>query len=93
MKKAPALKTNNQSSLYWNWYYSGFALAASFLLAIVLVKPIGVSTQFVIFDGILANSINPELVTTDATSKSGYSSTNSYLNKSGRKYAKAAAIQ
>lgn len=91
MKKVTALKTNNQSSLYWNWYYSGFALAASFLLTIVLVKPIGVSTQFVIFDGILANAINPELVTTDETSKSGYSSTNSYLNKSGGKYAKAVA--
>jgi len=85
------LKPDNQRSLYWNWYFSGLALAASFLLAIALVKPIGVSTQFVIFDGIVANVINPELVTPDKNAKSGYSSANAYLNKSGGKYAKAVA--
>lgn len=89
--KTTDVNPNNQSSLYWNWYYSGLALAASFLLAIVLVKPIGVSTQFVIFDGILASTVNSELITTDETTKSGYSSTNAYLNKSGGKYAKAVA--
>jgi len=32
----------------WNWKVSGIALGLAFLLAVVLVKPIGVSTQFVI---------------------------------------------
>ena len=85
------MKTDHPRSRYWNWYCSGLALAAAFLLAIVLVKPIGVSTQFVIFDGILANAVNPDLVTPDETANSGYSSTNAYLNKSGGKYAKAVA--
>jgi len=71
----------------WNWFQAGVALAASFLLAVILVKPIGVSTQFVILDGIIAKAINPEWVQPDATSKSGYKSPNAYLNKSGGKYA------
>lgn len=75
--------------MYWSWQRSGLALAACFLAAIVLVKPIGVSTQFVIFDGIVASLFNKSLVVDDASSKSGYSSSNAYLNKSGGKYAKA----
>ncbi len=37
----------------WSWRASGLALGLSFLLAVTLVKPIGVSTQFVILDGII----------------------------------------
>ena len=77
--------------MYWNWLKSGTALAACFLLAVVLVKPIGVSTQFVIFDGILADRVNDSLVVEDTTSKTGFSSSNEYLNKSGGKYAKSVA--
>lgn len=71
----------------WPWFRSGVALAAVFLLAVILVKPIGVSTQFVILDGILARAVNPSLVQVDETAKKGYSSPNPYLNKSGGKYA------
>ncbi|WP_328190252.1 YeeE/YedE thiosulfate transporter family protein [Marinobacter sp. OP 3.4] len=77
--------------MYWNWKISGLALAGVFLLAVVLVKPIGVSTQFVIFDGLVASWFNPTLVVEDATSASGYASSNAYLNKSGGKYAEAIA--
>lgn len=77
--------------MYWSWQQSGIALAACFLAAIFLVKPIGVSTQFVIADGIIASWFNPELVQGDAETKSGYSSSNAYLDKSGGKYAKAVA--
>ncbi|QQL45216.1 YeeE/YedE family protein [Sulfuriroseicoccus oceanibius] len=75
----------------WTWFQSGLALAASFLLAVILVKPIGVSTQFVILDGVIANAINPELVQENPEAKSGYESPNAYLNKSGGKYAKSIA--
>jgi hypothetical protein len=71
----------------WNWFQAGIGLAASFLLAVILVKPIGVSTQFVILNGIIAKAINPEWVQPDPAAKSGYKSPNSYLNKSGGKYA------
>ncbi len=75
----------------WNWQLSGFALALAFLLSVVLVKPIGVSTQFVILDGIIWNKVSPGLVVENAENKSGYGSSNAYLNKSSGKYAKNVA--
>lgn len=72
----------------WGWKTSGTALAIAFLLAVVCVKPIGVSTQFVIFDGMVARLFAPKLVVEDADAASGYASPNPYLNKSGGKYAK-----
>ena len=77
--------------MYWNWKIGGVVLGLAFLLAVALVKPIGVSTQFVILDGMIANVFNGELIIESEESKSGYSSTNAYLNKSGGKYAKSAA--
>lgn len=77
--------------MYWDWKIGGLMLGLSFFLAVALVKPIGVSTQFVIADGIIATAVNPSIVKKDEKAKSGYSSTNAYLNKSGGKYAKAVA--
>lgn len=74
----------------WNWFTSGIILGLIFIIAVAFVKPIGVSTQFVIFDGIVLNSVQ-ELVVEDAGAKNGYSSPNAYLNKSGGKYAKSIA--
>lgn len=74
-----------------DWLKGGIALALAFLIAVWLVKPIGVSTQFVIADGLLWNAMNPELVVEDAATKSGYTSTNAYLAKSGGKYAASIA--
>jgi uncharacterized membrane protein YedE/YeeE len=75
----------------WNWFTGGIALGVVFLLAVFLAKPIGVSTQFVIFDGIVWNAVSDTLITRSPDAKSGYASTNAYLNKSGGKYAKNAA--
>lgn len=75
----------------WNWKISGIALGLAFLLAVVLVKPIGVSTQFVILDGIIWDFFSNEVVVEDIKAPKGYSSTNPYLNKSGGKYAKNVA--
>jgi uncharacterized membrane protein YedE/YeeE len=75
----------------WSWRASGIALAFIFLLATVLVKPIGVSTQFVIFDGVVWNMVSSDLVVADSEAKHGYASSNAYLNKSGGKYAKSVA--
>ena len=71
-----------------NWKAGGVLLGVVFFLAVFLVKPIGVSTQFVIFDGILWDAIVQETVVVNPDAKSGYSSPNAYLNKSGGKYAK-----
>ena len=74
-----------------NWLKGGLLLGASFLLAVALVKPIGVSTQFVIADGIVWNLFSDTIIQKDTASKSGYSSPNAYLNKSGGKYAENVA--
>lgn len=69
------------------WYKGGLFLAVAFILAVLLVKPIGVSTQFVIANGIIWDVANPDIVIQDEASESGYSSPNAYLNKSGGSYA------
>lgn len=74
-----------------NWKIGGLLLGAVFFAAVLLVKPIGVSTQFVILDGILWNAVDPSAVVESADAKSGYASPNAYLNKSGGKYAKSVA--
>jgi hypothetical protein len=77
--------------MYWNWKIGGIALGLIFFVAVALVKPIGVSTQFVILDGMAAKMLNPAIVQPVASAKSGYGSPNPYLNKSGGKYAKSVA--
>lgn len=74
-----------------DWFKGGILLAFVFLIAVWVVKPIGVSTQFVITDGIIWNSLSDGLVIENPQTKSGYESKNSYLNKSGGKYAKNVA--
>ena len=78
-------------AMYWNWKIGGVLLGLAFVLTVALVKPIGVSTQFVILDGIIARVFDSKLVSENPESKSGYSSTNAYLNKSKGKYAKSVA--
>ncbi|MCF6204920.1 MAG: YeeE/YedE family protein [Methylococcaceae bacterium] len=73
----------------WDWRTSGFALGLVFILAVALVKPIGVSTQFVILDGIVWNFFADDVTVKSSDSNTGYSSSNAYLNKSGGKYAKS----
>lgn len=73
------------------WHLGGILLGLAFFMAVLLVKPIGVSTQFVIADAIVWDAISPNVIVVDETSKSGYASPNAYLNKSGGKYAAHAA--
>jgi hypothetical protein len=68
----------------YSWLTGGLLLGIVFLAAVWLVKPIGVSTQFVIADGIVWNLFSSDLITDGAER---VSSTNAYLNKSGGKYA------
>jgi hypothetical protein len=73
------------------WHLGGVLLAFAFFLAVLLVKPIGVSTQFVIADAVLWDLVQPDIIVADEQSKTGYASPNEYLNKSGGKYAANAA--
>lgn len=73
----------------WDWLKGGAVLGGVFLLAVVLVKPLGVSTQFVIFDGVVWNLFSDEVAKEDESAKHGFTSKNEYLAKSGGKYAKS----
>ena len=73
-----------------SWLRGGLLLGAVFLVAVWLVKPAGVSTQFVVLDGIVWNALSPDLISKDDVSQE-YSSTNAYLDKSGGKYASLVA--
>jgi len=74
-----------------SWLKGGLLLGLVFLAAVLLVKPIGVSTQFVILDGIVWDMVDPQVVVDAPDAKSGFASPNAYLNKSGGKYAKSVA--
>ena len=69
------------------WYLGGVFLAIAFLAAVIFVKPIGVSTQFVIADGLVWQLFDSSLITENSEAAKGYQSSNAYLNKSGGKYA------
>ena len=71
-----------------NWKLGGLLLGLVFFGAVLLVKPIGVSTQFVILDAIIGNTVTPDLIT---QTEEGYTSSNAYLAKSDGKYANNAA--
>ncbi len=74
-----------------DWKKGGLLLGLVFLAAVILVKPIGVSTQFVILDGIIWDAVDPSVVVEAPDAKSGYASPNAYLDKSGGAYAKNVA--
>ena len=77
----------------WNWIKGGVALAVVIVAAMVLVKPIGVSTQYVIADAAVWNLFDDQLIGKQVDAQSGkaaYSSSNAYLDKSHGKYAKGA---
>lgn len=71
-----------------DWKIGGLLLGLVFFAAVLLVKPIGVSTQFVILDGIVADAVSSDFITQTGD---GYTSTNAYMAKSGGKYASNAA--
>ena len=77
--------------MFLSWQKGGILLGLVFLAAVLLVKPFGISTQFVILDGILWDAVNPQVVVESTDAKSGYASPNAYLNKGGGSYAKSVA--
>ena len=76
---------------YLNWKLGGILLGLTFFLALFLIKPIGVSTQFSVTAGIVESTVNKELVYKDDTHKTGYGSTDAYYDKSEGKLAKSIA--
>lgn len=71
------------------WILNAVILGFSFFLCILLVKPIGVSTQFSVLTGIIYSNIDKNVITVDDTRESGYKSSNAYFDKDGGKLAKS----
>lgn len=69
------------------WIKGALILGFSFFIAVMLVKPIGVSTQFSVLSGIIHSSIDKDVIVKDSTRESGYKSTNAYYDKSDGKLA------
>lgn len=79
-----------------NWIIPALVLGFSFFIAIFLIKPIGVSTQFSVISGKIYRPIHDmfsekPLIQKDDTKKNQYSSTNEYFNKNEGKIAKSIA--
>lgn len=71
------------------WMKKAFALGSVFFLAVLLVKPIGVSTQFSVLSGIFHSALDETVITENTERESGYQSTNAYYDKNEGKLAKA----
>lgn len=69
----------------------GIFLGLAVFVAAWAVKPVGVSTQFSVVAGMAQQVVEPDLIYEDADNKSGYGSTNAYINKSGGSLAKSIA--
>lgn len=63
------------------WIKGAMILGLSFFISVLLVKPIGVSTQFSVVSGMIYNAVDKNLITEDSSRESGYKSTNAYLDK------------
>jgi uncharacterized protein len=72
-----------------NWLKGAVLLGLVFFLAVFLIKPIGVSTQFSVASGIIHSIIDRDVIQNSDKNSSGYSSTNAYYNKSGGSLAKS----
>lgn len=72
-----------------NWILKSVLLGLVFFAAVLLVKPVGVSTQFSMLSGLFHNSVITNTITVVDEDKKIYSSTNAYYDKSNGKLIKA----
>ena len=72
-----------------SWIKGAIILGFSFFIAVFLVKPIGVSTQFSVLSGIIHSQIDKNVIVEDSNRETGYKSSNAYYDKSEGKLAKA----
>lgn len=73
----------------YKWILYAIILGAAFFLAVLIIKPIGVSTQFSVLSGMIHSTVNPSVITVDESRDTGYKSTNAYYDKSEGKLAKS----
>lgn len=76
---------------YLNWKTGGLLLGFTFFIALFLIKPIGVSTQYSVTAGIIEDTLNKDVIYETSSTTTGYGSSNAYYNKSQGKLAKSIA--
>lgn len=70
-----------------DWIKKSVLLGIVFFIAILLVKPIGVSTQYSVLSGIIHKAIDPKIIFEDPASDNKYASSIEYYNKDHGKLA------
>lgn len=70
-----------------SWIKGAIILGFSFFMAVFLIKPIGVSTQFSVLSGIIHSTIDSGVIVEDSSRETGYKSSNEYYDKSEGKLA------
>ena len=65
-----------------NWLLKAVFLGLVFAVSVLVIKPVGVSTQFSMIGGMIHSAVDPSVITEDSSRKSGYRSTNPYYDKS-----------
>lgn len=71
------------------WMVKAMILGFSFFIAVLLVKPVGVSTQFSVVSGMVHSAVDSTVITENPERKSGYESTNEYYDRNEGKLAKS----
>lgn len=71
------------------WAGKAMILGLAFFIAVLLVKPIGVSTQFSVVSGIIHSTLDSDVITENPDRASGYESTNAYYDRDEGKLAKS----
>lgn len=69
------------------WIKGAVLLGLSFFIAVFLVKPVGVSTQFSVASGMIYSAIDKDVIYEDSSRESGYKSSNAYFDKNEGKLA------
>lgn len=72
-----------------SWLFKAVFLGLVFAVSVLVIKPVGVSTQFSMIGGMIHNAVDSSIITEDTTNKHGYSSSNAYYDKSGGSLAKS----
>lgn len=72
-----------------SWIKGSIILGFSFFIAVFLVKPIGVSTQFSVLSGMIHNAVDSNVIIENSSRETGYKSSNEYYDKSEGKLAKS----
>lgn len=71
------------------WIGKAMVLGLSFFIAVLIIKPVGVSTQFNVLSGVIHSTLDKNVIFENHERESGYESTNAYYDRSDGKLAKS----